>query len=396
MAHPLLGTLGGVALEFHTVRLKSATDVAERARDRWRESWRLRALLLAGVLVAGAWAASHPGALVEWATRPRATAAVPDSTEALGDLVRQVEEASAAGQHAEVARLCATIVEGYPDHPVAEPARVRYLQASMEIGDVRAAEEALVDFCRRHPDSPLLPEVLLHVATWQYERGKYGAAAQTWTDLIAATTRNGIGEGSEDAAARPVIVRSLSLWRKIQREERSRTQLERLARFNQALSWQLAGDGESALRAYDRFLARFPEDGHAPEARFRLANLLLERDFADEALDFYRTVYEDPNADPEFRCESVYRAGRSQEQRRRTEAAVEIYGHALDLVPPDHPLRLASLTQLAQLVEQREPGRALAIYRELANTSSEPAVRAVALQRLRILEGGSSEPPAQP
>ena len=385
-----------MTVEFHTIRIRDTASPPERPRGTTREPWRLRAALLSAVLVAGAWAASHPSALVDWATRPRTATVVPDSVAALEVLVRQVEEASAVGDHAEVARLCDVIVEGYPDHPVAEPARVRLLQASMECGDVRAAERTLLDFRRRHPDSPLLAEVLLHVATWQYDRGEYRAAAQTWTDLVAAATRNGIVTNGEDGTSRPVIVRSLSLWRKLKREERSRTELERLARFNQALCWERASDGDAALRAYDRFLARFPQDEQAPEARFRLASLLLQRDYVDEALEFYRAVYQDADADPEFRCESVYRAGRLQEQRRRTDAAVSIYGFALDLVPVDHPMRLAALAQLAQLVEQREPMRALAIYRELANTSSETAVRAVALQRLQVLEGETSMISTQP
>jgi TolA-binding protein len=376
--------------EFHTEHLDRATAAARRAGSSLSASWRLRAGLVSVALVAGAWAASHPTALVDWAARPRGAPRPEPGAEPLETLVSRVEAASAAERHAEVALLCEKIVAGYADHPVVEPARVRLVQAYMECGDPRAAERALVELRRNHPDSPLLPEVLLHVATWQYDRHEYVAAAQTWTDLIAVVTRNRVRTANEDTAPQPVIVRSLSLWKKLQREERSRTEMERLARFNQALCWERAAEGEAALRAYDRFVSRFPQDEHAPEARYRIASLLLQRGLVQEALDYYLHVASDPTAQPEFRCESVYRAGRCQESLRRLDAAVTTYAQALTLVPAEHPMRLAALAQLAQHVEQREPLRALAIYRELATCSSDAAVRAVALQRLSVLEGESS------
>lgn len=379
-----------MSLDFHANRFRAAVPAAESTRHPWHRSWRTRAALLSLVLVAGAWAASHPTALSDWASHPREEDADHVAEAPLEVLVRLVEEASAADRQDEVVRLCKAIIDGYPDHPVVEPARVRLLQASMEVGDVVGAERALQEFRRHHPDSALLPEVLLHVATWQYERGTYADAAQTWTDLIAAVTRNGVASVEDDNAQRMVIVRSLSLWRKIKQEERGRTALERLARFNQALCWERSGDHEAALRAYDRFVARFPQDEHAPEARFRIASLLLERGHPEEALDFFRAVYEDVGAEPAFRCESVYRAGRLLESQRHPDAAAATYARALELGPPDNAMRLAALAQLAHLVEQREPMRALAIYRELASSSSDLAIRAVALQRLAVLESDSA------
>jgi tetratricopeptide (TPR) repeat protein len=270
---------------------------------------------------------------------------------------------------------------------------VRVVQAEMALNDPLGAERALLEFRRHHPDSDLLPEVLLDVALWRFERGDYNAAAQTWTDLIAAVTRNGAPGGDEDTAPRLTIVRSLSLWKQLQREARSRTEMERLARFNQALSWERCGDGDAALRAYDRFTSRFPQDARAAEARLRVASLVLERGDLEDALVGFRAVYRDSTAPAAFRCESVYRAGRCEEALRRIDAAAATYGDALPLQPADDEFRLASLAELAHLIEAREPTRAVAIYRELASVSTDTAVRAVVLQRLAILEGDSAPSP---
>jgi tetratricopeptide (TPR) repeat protein len=118
--------------------------------------------------------------------------------------------------------------------------------------------------------------------------------------------------------------------------------------------------------------------------------LLLKGGDIEGALHSFQAVYQDSTASAAFRCESVYRSGRCLETLRRNDEAVSTYARALNLAPSDNEFRLAALAELAQLVEAREPIRALAIYRELASVSSDAAVRAVVLQRLAVLEKDSA------
>ncbi len=310
--------------------------------------------------------------------------------EPLDALLRGVEAAADSGATGDVAARCEAIVNGYPEHPVVEPALLRLVQARIRMADERGARAAFQMLRARFPHSRLLSEALVDMASWRYEQRDYHGAANAYTDLVALVTSADGSAAGEDTAPPPVIWRSKSLWNEHKRAERSRTELERLARFNQALSYENAGDRDSALRAFERFLSRFPQDACVPEARFRMAGLLLEEERSDEALAAYREVYEDPLAAVAFRCESLYRAGRQYEATRRFEEAIATLRLVLPLQPADNEFRLASLGELAPLLESRDPARALAIYRELALSNAAPSVRAVAAQRLATLEGTAS------
>jgi tetratricopeptide (TPR) repeat protein len=182
-------------------------------------------------------------------------------------------------------------------------------------------------------------------------------------------------------------------WNDHQRQERSRAQLERLARFNQGLSFARGGDREAAVRAYDRFLARFPQDSRAPEAHFQVAVLQEEAGNLEDAVLHYtavRAAAAPGTPTTPLQGESVYRAGRLLQTLRRYDDAIATLRLAHALRPSDDEFRLAALAELARLVEPREPLRALDIYRELAEHSTRPAWRAVALERLAVLESESA------
>jgi len=264
---------------------------------------------------------------------------------------------------------------------------LRLLQARMRLGDERGAQRVFQEFQRRFPQSRLLSEALLDVANWRFQQHSYREAANAYTDLVALVTSGDGSPAGEDTAPEPVIWRSKARWKAHQRAERSRTELERLARFNQALAYEHGGDREAALRAYDRFVSRFPQDAFVPEARFRMASLAMEEGRTEVALAGYRSVYEDPLAAVAFRCESAYRAGRAYQSARRFDEAAAAFRATMPLQPADNEFRLASLGELAQLLEGRDRAHALTIYRELAKSSTSTGVRAVALQRLSALEG---------
>jgi len=341
-------------------------------------------------------ASRHAGTWRERIAARRAAAAATTAAtpRVLEDVLREIEAAETAGDIVAIERLCVALVTHHAEHPVAQPAYLRLVQARLKRGDGRGAVAALYDMQAQFPSSSLLPEAVLDVAAWQYGERAFADAAGTYTDLVALVTR---GDGRtpvlEDAAPEPVIWRSKALWNEHKRAERSRMELERLARFNQALCYEHAGDRESALRAYDRFLARFPQDAFVPEARYRMAALLEVEGRLPEALRTYEAVYQDALAPVAFRCESIYRVGRMHQSARRFDEAIAAYRQALPIVPADNEFRLAALGELAALVEGRDRDQALAIYRELSASASAPAgVRAGALQRLAALGAAAPTP----
>ena len=323
--------------------------------------------------------------------RARAAVAMP-----LEAIVRGIEAAEERGDIAAIEQFCDALVTHHAEDPLAEPALLRLVQARLKRGDGRGAARALQDLQTRYPKSELLAEAILDVAMWQFGERAFREAAGRYTDLVAlVTSGDGRAPVFEDTAPEPIIWRSKKLWNEHKRAERSRTELERLARFNQALCYERAGDREAALRAYDRFLSRFPHDAHVPEARFRMAALLEAENRVAEALPAYQAVYSDALAPVSYRSESLYRVGRLYQTARRFEEATAVYRQALPLVPADNEFRLAALSELAALLETREPAQALAIYRELSASSASTAVRAGALQRLAAM-GANATPATSP
>ena len=301
-------------------------------------------------------------------------------------ILQDIETAEQRSDIEAIERLCVALVTEHADDPILEPAYLRLVQARLKLGDGRGAQKALHELRRARPQSPLLPEAMLDLAAWQYRERAFSDAASSYTDLVAlVTSGDGRAPLGEDTTPEPIIWRSKTLWNEHKRAERSRTELERLARFNQALCYEQGSDGESAMRAYERFLARFPQDAFVPEARFRMARLLEAENRTDEALQAYQEVHDDALAPAAFRCESVYRTGRLHQAARRFDEAIAAYRRALPLRPAENEFRLAALGELAALLETRDRAQALDVYRELSAASTPTAVRASALQRLTAL-----------
>lgn len=358
---------------------------------RLRRVVRLRSAGLCALLVCGGAIARHPETVLgRFGLLPSDSNASPYGP-SIDALVQEVEAAAAAGHESDVQDACARLIAQYPDHPMVEPAYVRLVQGLVASHDYSGAQRTFDAFRTLHPQSTLLPEALLDMAGWQYEIGRYEQAARGYTDLVAMVTNASfVVEIGEDTAPQPILWRSQRLWKEHQRRLRSRTQLERLARFNQALCYEQGGNAEAALRAYERFRARFPADERSAEANFHEAALHVAVGRNAEALEHFIAAAETASAPVALRSESLYRAGLLLQAGRRNDEAIAIFRRVQSVRPTDDTFRIASLAALAQLLEDREPLRALDIYREIADCATQPAMRAVALERLSVLERDSA------
>ncbi len=278
VARPLLPQ-GAMRHFFHTVKHYEADGTHRRPMPRrvrvrpWTARSRLRCSAAALAVVSGLFLLFWPGTSLRLLERLRGDGILEADRQPVEVLLRRIDWSAANGQNAEVARLCEAFAVLHPESPLVKEARAQRIEALMALGDEAGVMDELHRYERDDPRGPQLREMLIDVASWQYERGAWRDAAQSYTDLVAVVTRADAWTNGEDASPPPPLGRSLSRWRAHQRAERGRTETERLARFNQALAFERAGDFDAAERAYARFSARFPEDSLSVEARRRAAAL---------------------------------------------------------------------------------------------------------------------------
>jgi TolA-binding protein len=252
-----------------------------------------------------------------------------------------------------------------------------------------AVEELRVLF----PRSEMIPKLLADLAARHFHDEEYDQAARCYTDLVGVVTRyDRITAAAEDTGPpqelTPASRRRLHNAKQARVAQRS--EMERLGRFNLALSHDRSGKRTAALRAYNRFVRRFPADARSAEAWFRMGVLELQARHPEVAVENFAKVWRSDSAPRDFQVAAIYKGGRCLEGLRHRDEAREVYRLALELEPRDDAWRLASLTRLAILLREPEPVRALEVYRDLAENSAHTVRRAVVQQRLIELQSESA------
>src|SRR5262249_47999865 len=147
-----------------------------------------RSLLVCAGLVGAVVIGSRVPKWLENATERRANTPAVESTLTLDEVLQGIETAADSGATNRVVDLCTALVNRFPDHPVAEPALLRLVQANIRLRDERGIAQAFQMLRTRYPHSRLLPEALLDVASWRFQEHEFAAAASTYTDLVALVT----------------------------------------------------------------------------------------------------------------------------------------------------------------------------------------------------------------
>ena len=350
--------------------------------------------LLVGILLV----AMHPEWLpdpllhVAWASEPVAPI-FPAS-----QLLRCAGAANEQGKLVQATRYYGYLCQQHPEHPAVERAYVQRLSGLIQLQDYEEAEKALREFLSRFPHNDNLPRLLLQQAGWEFDNARFSAAVETYTELIGFMTlprRKTLP--SEDTA--PAFKSNRRALLAEAKRVAKRNNVERLARFNLALSYEANDEDMKAARAYARFLQRFPLDNRALEAHFCMAIIHLNHRNFGQSLVHFAEIYSDSLAPQEYRNPSIYYAGRCYEKQQNLAAAVAVYELADLTQPLDDPFRLQALTKLALLLEQEisKPAHktlaAEGIYQDLTQHSASRVLRAVAQQHLRALREPSGEVP---
>ncbi len=301
-------------------------------------------------------------------------------------LNRTAAAAHAQGRLEESARLYGLLLAQYPQHPLAENALAERVQALVALGENEAAQAALWELQVRSPRSDALSEALLDMAFAQAQRGQLQQAVRSYTDVVAFVTQQDEAAPQRDAGV-PLTAR----LRRAEHGEKSRrtarrTEMERIARFNLAVCYDLGGNRAAALRAYEHFLRRYPTDARVAEAAFRMGVMARGMGQQEDAVRHFARVWQTEGAAVPFRAASIYLAGLDLEALRRRDEALDTYRLAAAIETREDPCRLAALGRLALLLRDREPLHALEIYRDVAAHSTNVVERALAQQRLLSLQ----------
>ena len=304
--------------------------------------------------------------------------------------LRIADSEYAKGHFKEAARRYTLLITQHPAHPLAEHASLVRIQTHVQSNDLGAAQAALESFRVQSPRHPSLPQLLLDVAALHFRVAEYDRAARNYTDAIALVTRFERAQGRLEDSEPPTPARRRAIHNEKLRRVAETTDIERTARFNLAVCYDMLARDENALSAYKRFVHRFPRDARSAEAYYRAGILERRARRLDAALASFTMVWQLPEAPAAFRAASIYQAGRCLERQRRNAAARDVYGLALALEETSDEHRLAALSRLAFLLRNDEPLRALEIYRDLADHSDGSVYRALARQHLLELQDASA------
>jgi TolA-binding protein len=246
------------------------------------------------------------------------------------------------------------VVSRFPGYSAADQAQFLLADALEKSGDKDGARLAQEQFVSYFPQSSLRPTVEFHQGLAQFESKEYARAAVSFNRVLTESTS--------------VEVRSAS-------------------RYNLALCTRLLGDVEGARTALEAYRKDFPGDARAVDVAYQLGDLNESSGRFDEAAaEYERALAASPK--PALATEISFRLGRCLEQLGKTESAIRAYRRAnYAAAYKADPFRLSALARLAALYEARgDYGRALANYREIAQSSSDREVAQAAAGRASQLE----------
>jgi len=246
------------------------------------------------------------------------------------------------------------VVSRFPGYSAADQAQFLLADALEKSGDKEGARLAQEQFLSYFQQSSLRPTVEFRLGLAQFEGKDYAQAAVTFNRVLA-----------ESAS---VDVRSAS-------------------RYNLALCTRLLGDVEGARAALESYRKDFPGDARAVDIAYQLGDIYESTGkFAEAAAEYQQALA--VNSKPALEAELAFRIGRCREQQGDTSGALRAYRQAgFAAAYKADPFRLSALARLAALYEaQRDYGKALAMYRDIAQSSSDREVAQAAAGRASQLE----------
>jgi TolA-binding protein len=255
---------------------------------------------------------------------------------------------------ADAAEAFRRVVSRFPGYSAADQAQFLLADALEKAGDANGARLAQEQFLSYFPQSSLRPTVEFRQGLAHFEAKEYAQAAVSFTRALGESTS--------------VDVRSAS-------------------RYNLALCTRLLGDVDGARAALEAYRKDYPGDARAVDVAYQLGDLNESSgQIAAAVTEYERGLAANPK--PAMATELAFRLGRCREQQADTQGAIRAYRQASVVAGyRADPFRLSALARLAALYEgQRDYGKALAMYRDIAQSSSDREVAQAAAGRASQLE----------
>ncbi|HWE92958.1 MAG TPA: tetratricopeptide repeat protein [Tepidisphaeraceae bacterium] len=214
-----------------------------------------------------------------------------------------------AKRYPDAAARWKTVVEKYPNHPLATDASFQAGVALKEAGKPDEAVAALQSFAAAHADSPNAPKARQLAAAILGGQGKNEQAAKMLADLAA------------DPKASDTVLYDLA-W--AQRGTR---------------------DSAAATESYRRLLKAHSDSKLAPAARTELADLLYADKKYSDAAELLETVVADKSADAKVQTAAMYQLGWCYAKLNKPDKAAAIFSEFAATHPDDADLTPSALLQ---------------------------------------------------
>ncbi len=223
-------------------------------------------------------------------------------------LYQAVRAALAANDLPAATDALGKILAWYPNGFHADRAVLLTGQAMSRVGDPAGARAVFLEFLKRVPEAPLLPELQLAIARTYEQENKWPEAIGLYDGWLARFTNH---------AARPG------------------------AEYNRAWAYSQAGDETNALTQFTNFIAQFPTSEFAPLAQWWAADYYRRVGDApgltDAEINFH-LIFENTNWPPsEIKYQAEMMAGRVAVTRQGWQDAIRYFTNLTSnpKCPPD-------------------------------------------------------------
>ncbi len=254
------------------------------------------------------------------------------------------------GLFAPAIRHLRRIRQQFPDSRLQARVRLSLGESFLEIGAVDRAVATLEELLASHPHNEQSVTVLRRLAAIYEQRGRHRNAARRLVRLYLEFPTQGDSEedyrrlvelsrrlaapvlplSAEALAQRAARLEAGNAWRPAAEtwrrvaERAGDPTLRGNAALRLAMSLKFLGEPQAARQVLDQFTARAPEHPDAPEATYRLAQLLWRRPTYRRAHRLFTKLQEQYPEDP-WAARALYALGQLAEGRRRATDAIGYY-----------------------------------------------------------------------
>jgi tetratricopeptide (TPR) repeat protein len=245
------------------------------------------------------------------------------------------------------------IMLSYPNDEYAGQAYYYNAECYFFLNNFDEAASAYKSFYINYPNDKMVPQAMFQVGVSFFNKKDFAKAAEGFDAFVKKFPQNPL---AKDAS------------------------------LNVALCYKKAFKLDDAIRSYQNYLLLFPGDAKAPFVRLQIGNIHMSKGNYTGAIQDFEQI---PGGTAE-RTEGQYHIGEAYENLHKDAEAIAAFERLMQMGPRDNEYRIAGLLELVKMLESKGSTgqRLLPIYREIAASSKNPEITAMAQQKVSELKGG--------